>query len=71
MSSSELGQALADIRAEREAHVTKGYDAEHDRLHGVGRLVELAAQYAGPTFSRRELVKAASLLVAAIEVIDR
>lgn len=71
MCEAELGPTVYDeIRTERESHAAKGYDAEHDRRHGVAHLVDWAAHYANPD-SRESLVKAASLLVAAIEVIDK
>lgn len=67
-----------DIRAERERQPSLGYTAEHDDQHGIGHLTCYAAQYAreshyyGEGDRRREkLVKAAALLVAAIESHER
>lgn len=64
---------------ERDRQLTElGWTAEHDDSHGVEHLVQLhdrAVNNAGmapsPIEARDELVKAAALLVAAIEVLDR
>lgn len=58
-----------EIRAERDTHAAHGYDIEHDLAHGVHHLVYWADRYER-RYSRANLVKAASLLVAAIELFD-
>lgn len=58
------------IVLERSKQVARGYDAAHDHAHGPAHLVELAGQYVDP-WNRDALVKAAALLVAAIEVLDK
>ena len=73
--SGDHSRALRDIAIERSRHAGLGYTDEHDDEHGVAHLVELA--FARPMidwrggYVRSELVKAASLLVAAIELMDR
>lgn len=72
---------LNDIWMERQSHLTRGYDARHDDSHPTAHLVNLAVFRAGPianatntlpdAVKREELVKAASLIVAAIDKIDR
>ncbi len=69
-----ISPAISDIAAERATHAARGWTPEHDAEHGVTHLVNLA--FARPMvnwrggYSRAELVKAASLLVAAIELLD-
>lgn len=58
-----------EIRDERLTHAARGYDEEHDREHGVSHLVGWAMFYASKG-DRRDLIKGASLLVAAIEAQD-
>ncbi len=71
-------RALADVAAERRTHHGRGWTAQYDDEHGSNRLIELAWRYAyrvHPTipgaYDRAGLVKAASLLVAAIDTLDR
>lgn len=59
-----------EIREERATHAERGYDETHDQEHGVDHLVSWAMFYASKG-DRRNLVKSASLLVAAIECLDR
>lgn len=59
-----------DIREERSTHAARGYDDVHDSEHGVGHLISWAMYHASKG-DRRGLVKSASLLVAAIECLDR
>lgn len=64
----------AEVHAERARQIAKGYDAAHDDEHGEGHLLEfVAALIDNPVraSTRAELVKAAALLVAVIEVLDR
>jgi hypothetical protein len=65
-----MSDIYAEIRAERESHAAKGWTAEHDDEHGAVHLIDLADRYAY-RYGRDDLVKAASLLVAAIEAMDR
>ena len=70
-------QPIADVAVERASHTGRGWTAEHDRHHGVDHLVELAETYIhtpGPAgesmYDRASLVKAASLLIAAVDLLD-
>lgn len=75
--SAATERVLADVRAERATHPGRGWTNEHDDQHPVSHLTGLATSYiatghmATRSNRRRWLVKAASLLVAAIERIDR
>lgn len=66
--------ALRDTAAERARQVTElGYTPEHDRDHGPGHVLSYALErieQAGPRPDREELVEAAALIIAAIEVLD-
>lgn len=77
--ATETSRALRDVAAERATHADRGWTPNHDRTHGVDHLVRLAEHYAhgqGPAaevegvYDREYLVKAASLLVAAVELMD-
>lgn len=72
---AKFTKALASIADERATHAGRGWTAEHDAEHGVDHLVELAVGYAQRATIeldvRRKLVKAASLLVAAIDLLDQ
>lgn len=70
-------RVLADIEIERKTHARRGYDTQHDLQHGIHHLVTWADKYAHGVdnrtdgyYRRKDLVKAASLLVAAIEAMD-
>lgn len=72
-----------EIMDERATHETRGWDAAHDDSHRLPHLLHVAREYTvAPvidgkpvklsTAERRErIVKAASVLVAAIDFIDR
>lgn len=75
-------RVLNDVRAERERQPQLGWTPEHDvDHHSTHDLVRLAESYAHKPesdrfehngyYSRRRLVQATSLLVAAIEAMDR
>jgi len=71
-------RALADVAAERRTHDGRGWTRAHDDEHGANHLVELAWRYAyrvhatrPGSYDREGLVKAAALLVAAIDTLDR
>lgn len=68
----EMTEAARDVLAERVSHAECGYDAKHDRTHGVDHLVDWAGRYATRRMDdrRTNLVKATSLLLAAIELMD-
>ena len=71
-----ITRAICDVARERSTHVDLGWTPEHDAEHGVGHLLDLAGDYGDRAMAnarpdRRDLVKAASLLVAAIELLDR
>lgn len=61
-----------EIRAERESHHAKGWTPDHDRRHGSAHLLSLATDYAArrQPVTRENLIKAGSLIVAAIELLD-
>lgn len=74
-----MSDALQHVAAERGRQIDKGWTTEHDSEHGLRHLTWLAqkrtsaAAYEaaiGTWAVRSELVKAAALLVAAIELID-
>ena len=80
MALSPFTRAVRDVAAERSTHAERGWTPEHDRRHGVDHLVRLARDYVtrqgaaaeeAGVYDRKYLVKAASLLVAAIELVDR
>ena len=67
-------RALQEVARERATHAARGWTTEHDAEHGVHHLVYLAQDRLwdrnGQT-DRAALIKAASLLIAAIDVLDR
>lgn len=78
MTENPSADVYDDIRAERESHAERGWDDAHDDLHGVHHLVTLSEKYAhrqnhdNPGYYNRDnLVKAAALMVAAIDTFDR
>lgn len=78
-----VSRALRDVATERESHTERGFNVAHDDMHNVHDLTQLALRYvnlsgsgrysdAEPGYiSRTALVKAGSLLVAAIDRLDR
>lgn len=67
-----LTGVLEEIRAERFAQVKKGYTPEHDDLNGVEDMIGYAnARLSHGDPAREELVEMASVIVAAIEMMDR
>lgn len=73
----QVPKSIADVTAERATHDGRGWTAEHDLRHGVHHLVGLAQKYAhkpGPAgrglYERANMVKAAALLIAAIDMLD-
>lgn len=62
--------AYDDIRNERKTHAARGYGGQHDQEHGADHLVSWAMFYASKG-DRQSIVKSASLLVAAIELLDQ
>lgn len=77
-------RAVVDVLAERERQFAKGYDPKHDDEHAPAELAEAASCYAlgtregwpwdgAPKFKgkREDYVRAAALLLAAIERFDR
>lgn len=78
-----LPKSVFDVVAERTSHEGRGWTQEHDAEHGVGHLVQLAYEYVDRTLDvatcgdrsrlstiRESAVKAASLLLAAIDLLD-
>jgi hypothetical protein len=78
MITPDLEKVLTDIRNEREHQLTR-WSTDHDDSHQTHQLVKLAEQYAHKCgkggeegyYDRHRLVQAATLLVAAIEAMDR
>lgn len=79
---AKRSKAIRDVEQERERHVALGYTASHDDQHAIQDLIRYSRQYStaamihespDPLSSRRrdDLVKAAAVLVAAIESFDR
>lgn len=69
----ETDKALELIKAERGSHSHRGFNAEHDKEHGVDHLLIWATHYNALALNenkKKNLIKAASLLVAAIEQLD-
>lgn len=73
-----LALVLKQVADERARQITLGWTAEHDDFRNVDRLVKMADKYARREdpdnegyYSRDNLVKAAALMVAAIERLDR
>ena len=60
-----------EVRAERHRQIERGYDAKHDDEHGIDHLTGWAQSYVARDTGRVGLVKAAALMVAAIEAHDR
>lgn len=71
----ETFEALLEVTQERSRQEELGWTVEHDAEHGAGHLLSEAydrlhdAQV--PHVDRREVVKAAALLIAALEQIER
>lgn len=74
-------KSILDVATERATHEGRGWTAEHDSHHGVMHLLRLAseredsgadllANEADTSACRKQLVKAASLLIAAIDLLD-
>lgn len=77
-ASEQTRQVLVDVAQERRRQINKGWTPEHDDAHsslGFERLVLVRLLAASKTMSysgtRRCLVQAAAVVVAAIESIDR
>lgn len=78
MLTPEALPVLAAITLERDRQIAElGWTSTHDDHHGTGHLIKLAtewtihASHLQAAEQRDALVKAAALLVAAIEVLDR
>lgn len=64
--------AWADVVAERATHPDRGWTSEHDDTYGPDHLLQLAkSRIAKKTTTRREMVEAGALILAAIEASDR
>lgn len=72
-TDTPLGKVLADIVQERGLEMAKGYTTKHDDEFGHGHLVNeaLVRLEDGGFTSRKTIIQAATLLVAAAEAIDR
>lgn len=85
VTDAETGGALRDIANERWRQINEeGFTREHDDLHGAGELKWAAAAYqCDPKFwpwepetfkpggDKRDLIKAAALIVAELERLAR
>lgn len=79
--SAETQRVFDDVQLELDRQVADGYTPEHDDNHSTHDLVTLAKTYASKPesdrpehsgmYSRRRLVQATALLVAAIKAWDR
>lgn len=77
---SSLSVAVLDIAQERATHSDRGWTPEHDAEHGYGHLISLTHDRLATAFNlgdngdmaaaRKQLVKAAALIVAGIDLID-
>lgn len=68
------GSILNEISNVRRSHVDRGYTIEHDNAHGALELIEVAKTYLVRSTvhgNRSDIIKAASVLVAAAETVDR
>ena len=73
-------QSVLDVAEERSRQPRLGWTAEHDAEHGFGHLIRLAQDRLSRAYNagdaedldsaRHEMVKAAALLVAGIDLID-
>lgn len=81
VEEEDMNKAIDDIVAERATHAAHGYDHKHDADHGVSDLIAYASLYAATAKTaadagqetpkiREQMVKSASILVAAIELLD-
>ena len=80
-SRNDTERVLRDVAAECDRQVAVGWTPEHDDRHSTHDMVKLATTYAGRPesdhpdhsglYSRRRLVQATALLVAAIKAWDR
>lgn len=74
---AETERVLRDIAVERERQVAKGWTPKHDDTHHTQTLVRLAFSRTHQGWStsrghsRKGLVEAAAILVAAVEAMDR
>lgn len=67
-------EILAEVAAERERQIAKGYDLAHDRTHGTGHIIsqidERVTAWRVGSSPRSDLNQLAALAVAAVEVAD-
>jgi hypothetical protein len=78
LAPDATARVVTEIVLERDSHASRGYDLAHDDQHGSAHLLHEAKAHLThlgetPTDQhvRGEMIVAASLLVAAIETIDR
>lgn len=77
VSATEVS-VLAEIAAERQRQIAKGYDADHDDSHSTGTIVHNAYErfrmlgsYPPDAMRRKALIEMAAMVVAEIERHDR
>lgn len=66
----DMTKGAQDVLNERQKQIDKGYTPEHDDQHSPSQII----RYGGWNwyrFTRKELVRAAACLIAAIDRIDR
>lgn len=74
--AANTARVLGDISLERRRQVAKGYNPSHDDAGGTAHLIEETRWHLNRSGfenvdKRTELIKAAALIVAAIETLDR
>jgi hypothetical protein len=68
-TKSETKTAVQQVLLERTRQIGHGYDAAHDLEHGQMHLVQEAfSRVDGVDVSRQQILEAAALLLAAVEV---
>jgi len=74
---SQARTAISDVLDERLRQISLGWTPNHDDQHNTWHLVRRALRYLlasrtlPPAEARTAMVKAAALLIAAIELLDR
>lgn len=68
----DQSKAMFDVSWERQRQINLGYDATHDDEHETSELLLAAiSKLMNPWGGRKEWIKAAALVVAAVERQDR
>lgn len=72
----ETFEAILEVTQERSRQEEIGWTAEHDAMHGSEHLISeaykrLLIAHLSPSAEPRDIVKAAALLIAALEQLER